>query len=219
MLIEEARWFQERLATMLSTGIFPMCDVGSGSRAVRERQPWIEELVFSPLQREQVTHLDIEPGEGVDLVGDVTDRRTINQLSGRFRSVFCSNLLEHVRNREAVARGLADIVPPGGYIFSSCPLAFPYHPGPIDTMFRPTPAQLAALFPATVMLEFDVVVGGTHWDYMSRSPGTLGRSLARLVLPWPNPNGWIAAASALPWLFKHYAASCVVLRKLGAKGL
>ena len=59
----------------------------------------------------------------------------------------CCNVLEHVPEPERIAAAIEAAVPPGGFAFVTVPRRFPYHPGPIDTMFRPSPAELRALFP------------------------------------------------------------------------
>src|SRR5262245_36370569 len=150
MLVQEARWFGARLAELPGPDVFPMLNVGSSTAAFRTRdQPWIDRHLFAPARRKGyvVRHLDQKPDEGVDLVGDLRDGAFLARLAAlRFRSVFCSNLLEHLVNREEVARTLVDLIPPGAYLFVSCPYRFPYHPDPIDTLYRPDTGELARLF-------------------------------------------------------------------------
>src|SRR5204863_7553703 len=104
---------------------------------------------------------------GVDLVGDLTEPSFLGRLAAmRLRSVFCSNLLEHVPNREEIGRAAVEAVEPGGYLFVSCPNVFPYHPDPIDTMSRPDVDELAALFPDTELVRGDRLGCGTLANYM-----------------------------------------------------
>jgi hypothetical protein len=142
-----------------------------------------------------------------------------------FRSVFCSNLLEHVENREEIARALTLVVPAGGYLFVSCPYRYPYHPDPIDTLFRPTPHELAALFPRTRTVLAQVVDCGTYAPYfvqdLLRNPLKVAGVVLDRILParWrprapaPVANTGPRHESLAPWLFKKMKATCVVLQK------
>ncbi len=141
MLIEEAKWLGQKILTMDPPTLFPALNVGSSNAEDREIiQPWIDEYIFRPLEINQQTiqHLDIKREQGVDIVGDLSDPWFLEKLSKmQFKSVLCSNLLEHIPNKEEVCRILASIIPVGGYIFVSGPYNFPFHSDPIDNMFRP----------------------------------------------------------------------------------
>jgi hypothetical protein len=163
MLIQEAHWFRQQLASLEPAQIFPMCNVGSSTAAFRTRdQPWIEEAIFAPVARRGyvVKHLDAKPASGVDIVGDLGDPEFLKRVSCmEFKSVFCSNLLEHVVQRDAICRTLVSIIPSGGHLFISVPFSFPYHPDPIDTGFRPGIEGLAALFSGTRLVRSAIVTG------------------------------------------------------------
>jgi|ERR1039458_5701775 hypothetical protein len=73
MLLQEAQWFNEQLPAPEPSQVFPMCNVGSSTAAFRTQdQPWIDELLFALLSRggRIVTHLDMKPDPGVDIVGE-----------------------------------------------------------------------------------------------------------------------------------------------------
>src|SRR5438552_13681584 len=141
MLIREAAWLGLQIAQADAKRVFPLLDAGSSTEKFRnQQQPWIDRYIFAPARGQNlaVHHLDKEPAPGVDIVGDLTDPVTIEKLAGLgYRSVLCSNLLEHVQDRQHTALAVLSLIPPGGYVFLSCPYAFPYHPDPIDTRFRP----------------------------------------------------------------------------------
>src|SRR2546423_6135898 len=114
-----------------------------------QEQPWIDELIFAPARAagRTVLHLDAKSDEGVDIVADLSDRHAISGLAARgFRSILCSNLLEHVVDRAQIARTLLEILPQGGYLLVSGPYRYPRHSDPFDSMFRPTPSELANVF-------------------------------------------------------------------------
>jgi 2-polyprenyl-3-methyl-5-hydroxy-6-metoxy-1,4-benzoquinol methylase len=131
----------------------------------------------------------------------------------QFKSVFCSNLLEHVVERNAICRTLLSIIPSGGFLFISVPFSFPYHPDPIDTRFRPTVEELVALFPGTHLVHSAVVVGETFLKLRSRNLITFALTLTRCLMPFYKPVGWWRNRGYLPWFFRRVSATCVVLRK------
>jgi len=222
MLIEEAKWLARQIADLEPDRVFPLLDVGSSTERFRSiEQPWIDQEIFASARRagHPVSHLDAKPAQGVDIVVDLADPVAIEGLLGRgYRSVFCSNLLEHVEDRERIAGALVRLVPEGGYLFVSCPYRYPYHPDPVDTMFRPTPAELAALFDGTRIYREAVIYDGTYYRELRRTPLATSRMLLRLLLPFYKPPAWRRTQQEfrrnLPWLFRRFAATCVVLQRL-----
>jgi hypothetical protein len=217
MLIQEANWFKEQLPALEAAQVFPMCNVGSSTAAFRNHdQPWIDELLFAPLSREGriVKHLDMKPDPGVDIVGDLGNPEFLQRVASmQFKSVFCSNLLEHVVERDAICRTLLSIIPSAGFLFISVPFSFPYHPDPIDTRFRPNVEELTALFPGTRLVHSAVVVGDTFLKLRSRNSMTFALTLFRCLFPFYKPVGWWRNRGYLPWFFRRVSATCVVLRK------
>jgi len=217
MMIQEARWFAEQLALVESPQVFPMCNVGSSTEVFRTKeQPWIDELIFAPLQQagKMVKHLDIKEAPGVDIVGDFEDPNFLKELAKmQFKSVFCSNLLEHVTERANICKTMLSILPSGGRLFLSVPYKYPYHPDPIDTGFRPSTAELAALFPGTRIVRSAVVGGDTLLWLRRRQPAVLAITLLRCTLPFYKPVSWWRNKGYVPWLFQPLKASCVILQK------
>jgi SAM-dependent methyltransferase len=124
-----------------------LLNLGSSTRRFREvEQPHIERLLFGPLRAAgvEIVHADLRAGDGVDLVGDISDPDFVADLKSRgFDAVVAANLLEHVRDPVAVAAACEKIVAPGGGIAASVPSSYPYHADPVDTGFRPAPDALA----------------------------------------------------------------------------
>lgn len=240
MLAAEARWFAERLARLPADEIYPLCNLGSADEAFRQQvQPWIDRWLFAPARAtgRQVVHVDQKQSAGVDLSGDLEDEAFLAELEARhFHSVLCANLLEHVHDPARLAERCARIVPPGGYLFVSVPYRFPYHEDPIDTLFRPSPDEIAALFPSMQVCEQAVVRGGTMFGYVARRlrhPAALWGSVRRNsgigpALPHvpekpaaaneTRPNGTSTGVNRslfryIPWFFKSFQVSCVILKK------
>jgi SAM-dependent methyltransferase len=223
VLIEEARWLGDQLQRLDPDRVYPLLDVGSSTATFRSlEQPWIDRSIFGPARaaKRTVKHLDAKAAPGVDIVGDLEDPATVAALARQeFRSVLCSNLLEHVPDPQRIARTLLELVPAGGYLFVSCPYRYPFHPDPIDTRFRPTPRELAELFPGTRIVAQAVVGDGTYLDQTRGAPGQFVRLLARLLLPFYKPANWRRAWTQVihhvPWAFRRFEATCVVLVRAG----
>ena len=214
MFLAEAQWFRARLQELAGSALFPLLNVGSGNDLHRRvRQPWIDRELFAPIRERdgRVLHMDIMAGPGIDVVGDLCDEASLKGLKDfGIRSVLCSNVLEHVSDRNAFCVAMLQLLPSGGVLLISCPNAYPYHAAPIDTMFRPELAELRALFPATEMISGEILDVGSFIDEIRQQP----LLLPRLFLPFYRPRRWYGLLHRLPWLFRTYRASCLVLRKL-----
>jgi hypothetical protein len=219
VLKQEARWLGRKLAEVDDRRLFPLINVGSSTGRFREvEQPWIDEQVFAPLRARsgRVLHFDVKAAEGVDIVGDLTDAETWGRLRAiGARSVFCSNLLEHVTNREETCDRLFELVPPGGLLILSVPRAFPYHPDPIDTLFRPDVSQLAGLFPRGRTVDGAVVKCGTVLGLLDRNVVRLSRKVVRTAFsPRAAGGGGPGLVRWLnPWLIKPFEVTCLVLER------
>lgn len=220
MLPEEARWLHGQLRALAPADVYPMCDVGSSTHELRAvRQPWIDRYVLG-LARERagrVVHVDIKAAPGVDLVGDLGDRRFVERLRAMgFRSVLCCNLLEHVRDRERICAALRSIVAVGGYVIVTVPRRFPYHEDPIDTMFRPTIRHLAALFPGMTVHAAATVKASAYTYLLHRRPRALVHTAVRLGAPFYRPAHWSVAMRKMYWIVRGYRVTCLILRKEAA---
>ncbi len=222
MLLAEARWFARQFANMGDAALYPMLNVGSHTEAFRVReQPWIDRHLFARARRRRlpVVHTDLRSAPGVDLVGDLTDPVFVADLaSRRFRSVMCNNLLEHLQVREPIVHGVLAAVEPGGYLFVSCPFSFPYHPDPIDTMYRPTPRELADLFPGTRLVTSQVVECGNLLTYLAArvaaDPSMTFRMLyRRREQAVHQTQDGLSLWQWLPWTWKTFTQTCIVLQK------
>jgi len=217
MLPNEAAWLGRHLRGLDPNLAFPLLNVGSstGKFASRE-QPWIDAEVFGPLRAAngRVVNCDIKAAPGVDVVGDLMDAAFVKELANLgIKSVLCANVLEHLTKPAELARSLVDVVADGGYLIVSGPYSYPWHPDPIDTLFRPTPEELASLFPGTVTIAAERVRCGTFWEYVTRSKRKLVMTTARLMLPAYKPRDWWASALRLGWLTREFEATCLVLQK------
>jgi hypothetical protein len=222
MLKNEAIWFRDTFRKYSDADVFPMLNIGSHTEEFRTKeQPWVDKYIFAPPRNrgQKIVHTDIRNAPGVDLVGDLTDPAFLQTLASmRFKSVFCSNLLEHVVNRSEIGSCCVSALSPGGFLFVSCPHTFPYHPDPIDTMFRPTGAELAACFAGTELVtEARVRCGNLTTYLLGRalgSPSAIAKMLfARKKQTVKQTSDGMSARQWLPWLVKPFYQTCIVLRK------
>ena len=189
----------------------------NASAAFREQiQPWIDQEIFAPLRKRgvKIDHLDIQHGDGIDLRGDLTDDDFVDNLCVRgYQSVLCCNVLEHVAEPRNISAKLERMVKPGGFLVITVPNHFPYHPDPIDTMFRPDLPALLALFPHCQMLDGTLLECGTGWDYVDRNPLAMISKVMRRLSGLREHGGVKGSASFFPWLFKHFQQTCVLLQR------
>lgn len=195
-------------------------NIGSSTRQFREQQqPHIAERFIAPLEAQGIrfVHCDMKRADGVDEVGDILDRDFRAGLR-RYRAslLVCSNLLEHLAEPAPFAKACAELVTDGGHGLFSVPLSYPYHPDPIDTMLRLTPAELAAMLPDWTPVRSEEIEAGNYWRDLKEagSPAVrVVRQAARLAVPFYRPDQWRANASRLRWLLRPYRVSMVLLRK------
>ena len=202
--------------------VSPLLNLGSSTREFREvTQPHIHAELFRCLDAAGVTvlHSDLKQADGVDRPGDILDPAVMSDLKSRgFRCVLTSNLLEHVRNREAVAAACEEIVGPGGLILATVPLSFPYHADPIDTYFRPAPAELAALFKRSRVLLIEELIGRTYRDDWNARGSTGWKELAQTVM-WAliffaRPRSFASRVHRWFWYSRPYRVSIALLSVL-----
>jgi hypothetical protein len=219
MFREEAKWLANMIYSLNPNSVFPMLNIGSSNKKFREQeQPWIDELLFKPARTKgySVIHTDIKNDIGVDIVGDLCSLDFLKKLSEmNIQSVICSNLLEHINNREEISKIISSIVPKNGYLFVTVPYKYPYHCDPIDTMFRPNIQELSSLFPDFKIVNGEILPGG----YLVKSTTTTPilytlAMLIRLILPIYQPLRWFDSLKYALWLFKDISVSCVVLKKV-----
>ncbi|MCU0548154.1 MAG: hypothetical protein MUC48_02290 [Leptolyngbya sp. Prado105] len=224
MLKPEAEWLAQAMYSLDAQEVFPLLNIGSSTYHYRTKvQPWIDQNLFEPARHQncQVIHSDIKGGEGVDIAGDLCDPEFLKQLSQlKIKSILCANLLEHIPNRVEICNVLDSILPEQGYLLITVPYQYPYHPDPIDTLFRPDVDELKQLFPTMKVVSGKIVDGGGF----SRKVYFKGLLLPsylyplcfalRLFIPFYKPKAWFYHLKTTPWFFKRVAVTCVVLQKL-----
>lgn len=220
MLLEEAQWLNRQLRNLRPDDLYPMCNLGSSTEHYRRvQQAYIDKYLFAPARMKnlEVIHVDAVDAPGVDLVADLTDSTLPARLAQyNIRSVMCCNLLEHVSDRMIVSALILSLLKPGGYLIATVPYRFPYHEDPIDTMYRPTVAEVAALFPCTSVHKAAIVRASRFGYEMQCNYRDLFRMMARSVAPFYRPRSWRANVRRLNEIVAGYKVTCVILRKQDA---
>lgn len=200
--------------------VSPLLNLGSSTRAFREQaKPHIERELFAPLRAAGIAvfHSDLKRADGVDLAGDIMDPAVRADLRARgFRCLLIANMLEHVRDRAAVAAACEDIVGPGGLILATVPSSFPYHADPIDTGYRPTPAGLAAAFAGSEPVLTEEARGWTYREEIAARGSSvwreLGRTLGFGLVAFARPKSFRARLSRWRWYRRPYAVAIALVR-------
>lgn len=216
MFAQEAAWLADRLNDLPVAAVSPLLNVGSSDRRFREQvQPYIDRVLFAPqvARGVRVVHCDRKPHDGVDLVADIFDADGLARMAAaRPQALVCSNVHEHVRDPGELSRRLLGLLPAGGHLLVTVPRSYPYHEDPIDTMYRPTPHELAELHPGTVVVARAEVTAGTYRDSLRAAPGRFFGDLVEQAVTAVRRR--TTADLRLRWWARQYAVSCVVLRKL-----
>ncbi len=219
MFAAEARWLCRALEAFPPERLSPLLNLGSSSAAVRETvQPWIENELFCPLRGRgvEIVHVDMRQAPGVDIQVDLTDTADVRRLVAfRSNAVLCCNLLEHVIEPRQLAQNCLGLLPRGGLLFVTVPFSYPHHRDPIDTMYRPSPAELAGLFVGARMLDGMILgAGASYRDTLRQRPWLLLRHIGRLPVPFLSFKKWKRSMARLYWLAAEYRISCAVFEKL-----
>jgi hypothetical protein len=218
MFEAEARWLRAALDRYASERLSPLLNLGSSTAIFRKQiQPWTEESLFRPLRARgvDIVHVDQRDGPGIDLRADLTDPADLPRLRAlRPQALLCCNLLEHVAEPEPLARHCIAILPKSGLAFVTVPFSYPYHRDPIDTMYRPSPKELARLFPGARLLDGAIIAAGRSYrDDVRRRPWILLRHVARFPAPFVSWEKWKRSMTKLYWLAAEYRITCALFEK------
>lgn len=221
---EEASWIHESLQSLILDSqpatIRLILNLGCGTRESREiHKPYIQSMTIDPLLKlgAQVVHSDLIQAPGIDLSGNIFDPdfiEVLKKLQPNF--IYFCNILEHLPRhlRIRVPFILNEILQSDGYLVITAPYSYPYHPDPIDTMYRPSIDELSALFPTYSVLAASEMNCGSYLEELKRSSTfRIFRKVVRLFFPFIHLNRWLSHAHRFLWIARPYKISCVMLKK------
>jgi len=199
VLVREAQWIGKTLLQMSSEmGGITLLNLGSSTSEFRsQNQPYIDSRIFVPLKsdpRNSDVHCHLKADIGVDVSVDITDESCLPVLTEfHCDAVLVSNLLEHVEDINLTVNNIGALVPPSGNLILTGPLIFPYHPDPIDNMFRPTLQEVSDLFKDFEIKDwFEArhtnIVTATQTSVFSRAKGST--SVIKAQLQGKGESAW-----------------------------
>ena len=218
MRTQEAAWIGQKLRALTERRV--VLNLGSGTKRFREvSKPYIDRDIFDPLVRAgaRVVHADLKSGEGIDVSGDLFDPAVQARLRElRPDALLACNIMEHLPTdvRARFPAVIDSILAPGGVLVITVPYSYPYHADPIDTLYRPSPKELCALFPGYEVLEARTIASESYGDeFVAGGPLRMVRKVMRMFFPFVRPKRWLSHAHRMFWLFRPYQLTGVVLRK------
>lgn len=219
MMVSDAKWLGEVLPKFTKEELSPILNIGSSTKKFREvDQPHIHKYVFAPLEEKgiKVIHCDLKDADGVDVSADIFDDEAIKKLASyQPKSIICTHMFEHVLDKEDLSKRLLSLLPKNGLFFVTVPNSYHQHDDPIDTMYRPTPEELAELFQGQEVIEKEILVDGNYWEKIRKRPVTLFfRHFTRFFIPFVSIKKWKRSMKKLYWLFNNYKVSAIIGRKV-----
>lgn len=213
---EEAAYLGAWLSMQAPSELSPLIELGASTQAFLETHPHVEADLLGPLVRRgvRIVKTDVQPGAHIDIAGDIYDPDVRAKLRAvGAKCVLCCNIFEHVADRGTFARTCDEILSPGGTIVVTVPQSYPLHMDPIDTYFRPKPAEIAELFPGYIPLARETVVSGTAAGDMDNPWLEVPKVIRRALLLQGGMDATKARLHRLLWLVRRYRISVAVLRK------
>jgi hypothetical protein len=215
---EEAIWLGKALLRCKTSELSPLINLGSSSEEYRMNAcSEIKEHVFKRLADRGVTvyHADIKKEAGVDIVGNICDKRVQNAICAiQPKALLCNNILEHVLDRELFCKACSSLLPHAGLLFVSVPYKYPYHPDPIDTKFRPDIEELKILFSNFEFVEGEIISFGNYLKQLRAKKWLLIRDAYLFVAGIIKPDRWKVLFSNYQFFSSPYKVTCSVFRKI-----
>ncbi len=213
---EEAEWLGNELARL---ELRTVLELGASTEAFRRKNAHIPANIHDALQARGVrmVHSDLKSAPGVDIAGDVYSPDVQAQVRAvKPDAILCCNMVEHVTDPLALCSVVDQMLETGGYAILSAPHSYPIHLDPIDTYFRPSPDDLAALFPGYKVVSKAVVKSNAYISDLLKTR-QLFREIAHVTLSalkFHLPKAeYVVRNHRLLWLFRPYKVSCVILQK------
>lgn len=103
--------------------------------------------------------VDMQAGDGVDLVASIDQLPYMTGFADRFSGVLCSEVLEHVRHPWHALPNLRAVLQPGGWIIITTLTAFPIHAFP-DDYWRFTESGLSAMLTDAGFVDIETGTAG-----------------------------------------------------------
>ena len=133
----------------------------------------------------EITNYDIASDDPQVVIGPL---ESMPFEDGRFDSVLCNAVLEHVVNAEESIRELARVVKPNGHVVVAVPFLQPFHACPTDfrrytadgleALGRKAGLDVVCVLPVHSIAQ---TIGWILWEYAQEKGGRIRRSLAWVI--------------------------------------
>ena len=221
MRLEESLFIRNALIEIPQIDFPKTCiNLGSGNvNQIRIRKPWVFQNIFDFLYARgcKTIHADMTDWDNVDRVIDLTDSKSLEFCANLpCPKVFVlANVLEHVpRNfHSRISASIYEQMAGGDYLIITVPHAYPFHPDPIDTMYRPTDDELKKVIPLR-WLETAIVTAGSYVnDLAGMKPLKVVRKTLKPLWPFRRPKKYLSDLHRLTFLFRPYRIAIAIGRK------
>jgi hypothetical protein len=136
---KESDWLKKNIKEHV-IGRFDVIDAGCGGHKYLSKPQHRSLYMFL---EQEVGHVTSVGFDGSDIIYDLTSSSLTQRIFRESGLVLLLNVLEHVRpaDRSVVLHNV-DSMLESGYIIISAPHKMPWHPRPIDTLYRPNATEL-----------------------------------------------------------------------------
>jgi hypothetical protein len=150
MLYAESVWIKSKIQYLAELNIQGVVlNIGSStSTFIDTYQPYIRMNVLNQLQKiGPLLNIDLKNHDGVDIVANFLEEKDRILLQKQnAKVILVSNLLEHIPDPLLGIKRLSDLITVDSFLILTGPRSYPYHPDPIDNMFRPSQRLITQLF-------------------------------------------------------------------------
>ena len=149
--------------------------------------------------------------DGLDPLWVLADRH----LEGP-KIILCSNVFEHLQSdvRKTAITSIQGALKLGDYLIISVPHKYPFHPDPIDTLFRPSSDELSNLFDLEWLSIECIPCGSFATDLKGMSISKQLRKILKPLWPFQKPSKYLSNLHRLTFATRPYRVSLVFGRKV-----
>lgn len=199
----------------LKTGL-KFLNFGSQSAEYNKKNSHIINFLINPIkEKHHLINLDLKPGSGVDIVGNIYDDVFFNKIKNeKFDCILLCNVLEHVQDIQLLCSRISSLLNDGGLVFFSGPKVYPVHYDPIDNGFRPSVNQVKELFSEFSVVSGEIVTDHSFSYYLLKSPQRIIIELLRVLTPFYRYTKWkkVVIPKYKYWN-RIFEVTCVILKK------
>mgnify|MGYP001374663151 CR=1 FL=1 len=130
--------------------------------------------------------------------------------------ILCANVFEHLPSdvRKTAITSIQGALQPGDYLIVSVPYKYPFHPDPIDTLYRPSSDELSNLFDLEWVSKDSISCGSFATDLKGMSISKQLRKILKPLWPFQKPSKYLSNLHRLTFITRPYRISLVLGKKV-----